>query len=148
MRDFYLFCYEWLTEETRLDLAEEKYEEEIKGDIKEITIEWVGTRKITDYFKYEIKAKYEINALKEVEIIRDGNKVKTNTGSVKISLKGTLIRDYDGKFETSGFQKFMRSIYEKWVIPARIEEYEEKLIGECDEFLNQVKAWMDLEGRK
>ena len=33
---FYQFCYEWLTEETGLDIMEDKYEEKIKGDKKEI----------------------------------------------------------------------------------------------------------------
>ena len=147
-KDFYKFAYEWLTEEFNLLVTEEKYEEKIKGSEKELKIEWVGVRKVTDYFKYEVKVKYEIKALKDVQIEKDGKRIKTNDGSVKTTIKGTLIRDYEGKFETSGFQKFLRSIYEKWVIPSRIEEYEEKLILKCDEFLQQIKAWLSLEGKR
>ncbi len=147
-KDFYQFCHEWLTEETNLDVEEEKYEEKIQGDEKEIKVEWKGTRKITDYFKFEMKVTFEIKGLINVEVVQNGVKVKTNKGSAKVKVRGTLIRDYESKFEGTSGKKFMRSIYEKWVIPSRIEQMEDKIVDDCDEFLSQAKAWLDLEGKK
>jgi hypothetical protein len=147
-KDFYKFCHEWLTEETGLDIAETKYEEKISGDSKNINVEWTGEKKVTDYFKFEIKVGFEIVKLTKVEVVQSGAKVQTNKGQVKISTKGILVKDYDGKFETSAFQKFLRSIYEKWVITSRIEQMKEELVGACDDFLGQAKAYLDLEGRK
>ncbi len=147
-KDYYKFCYDWLAEETGLDLAEEEYVEKIKGDIKDIDIKWSGTREVTDYFKFEIKVEYEIRALKDVQITEGNKKVKTNDGQVKLKVKGNLIRDYEGKFETTAFNKFLRSIYEKWVITARINQFEEKLFGDCDDFLQQAKAYLALEGKR
>jgi len=147
-KDLYKFCYDWLTEETGLLLVEEKYEEKLAGDAKEMKIDWVGTKKVTDYFKFEIKIRFILEKLTKIEITRDGAKVEANKGTVKIEVKGDLIRDYEGKFETTAFKKFLRSIYEKWVIPSRIEQYEDKIIEDCDEFLNQTKAYLDLEGKK
>lgn len=146
--DFYKFCYMWLNEEKSFDLAETKYNEKIKGDSKEIDVEWKGSAKITDYFKFEIKVEFKIIGLTDVEIVNDGRKTKTNNGEVEVKMKGVLVRDYDGKFEKSSSQKFLRSIYEKWIIPSRISEYEEKLISTCDEFLSQGKAFLDLSGRR
>lgn len=147
-KDFYKFCYQWLTEETGLDVAEEKYKESVKGNEKDIEIEWAGTRKITDYFKFDVKVKFVIKHLTDVEVNQDGKKIKTNNGEVETSIKGTLVRDFDGKFEKSAYKKFLRGIYEKWVIASRVEQFEEKLIGDCDEFLAQVKAYLDLEGKR
>ena len=147
-RDFYKFCYEWLIDETKVDLAEKKYVEKIKGSSKDIDVEWEGSKKMTEYFKFDIKIKFRILGLSEVEINDGGRKIKTNKGSVEISTKGTLVRDYDGKFETTAFRKFLRAIYEKWVIASRITEYEDKIAGACDEFLEQAKAYLDLEGKK
>ena len=70
------------------------------------------------------------------------------TGEIEIKVSGILVRDYQGKFEKDATRKFLRGIYEKWVIPARIEHYEDKIIGQCDEFLSQAKAYLDLEGKK
>ncbi|MEX0920132.1 MAG: hypothetical protein WDZ69_00945 [Candidatus Pacearchaeota archaeon] len=148
-RDFYKFCYEWVIEETRLDpFSEEKYEEKIKGNEKDVVIEWVGKKKFTDYFMMDMKIKFEIKPLKEVEIVQGGAKIKTNQGNTKITVKGDLVRDYEGKFEMSAFNKFLRSIYEKWVIKSRIEEYEGKVAKHCDDFLGQAKAYLDLEGKR
>lgn len=146
--EFYKFCYMWLNEEKNFDLAESVYKEKIKGDAKEIEIEWKGSSKVTDYFKFEIKVDFRILGLTDVEIVKDGHKIKMNKGDAEIKIKGTLVRDYDGKFEKSSFQKFLRSVYEKWIIPSRIDEYGEKLIGICDEFLGQAKAFLDLTGKR
>ena len=147
--DFYKFCHEWLTEETGLDIfSEDKYKEKLIGDSKDIEIKWRGWREITDYFKFEVEVVFDVKGLRNVELTQNGKKIKTNQGRVKVSVKGILIRDYKGKFEMSAFQKFMRSIYEKWVIPSRIEQLEGKLAGDCNEFLNQAKAYLDLEGKK
>jgi hypothetical protein len=147
-RDFYRFCYDWLTDETILDITEEKYSEKVVGDQKEVDIKWVGKRNVTDYFQYKINIDFRIRKLRDIEIVQGGVKIKTNEGDVEVKIKGSLVRDYKGKFERGASQKFLRGIYEKWIIPSRIEQYENKLITHCDEFLNQAKAWLDLEGRK
>lgn len=147
-KDFYKFCYEWLADESALSVTEEKYDEKLSGDSKNIEIEWACSKKVTDYFKFKIKVKFRIGNLKQTEVIQNGTKIKTNDGSVEVGIKGSLQRDYEGKFEKSATQKFMRSVYEKWVIPSRISEFEDKLASTCDTFLNQAKAWLDLEGQK
>ena len=147
-KEFYKFCYQWASEEMGYSISEDKYAEKISGDSKAIKVEWSGARKVTDYFKFSVSIKFEVLNLTSIEATQEGRKIKTNKGSVELKIKGTLIRDYDGKFEKTATQKFMRSIYEKWVIRPRIDEYEGKLVGECDEFLSQAKAFLDLEGKK
>jgi hypothetical protein len=147
-KEFYKFCYQWLSEEAGLSVVEEKYAEKISGDAKNIKVKWAGSRKVTDYFKFEVGVDFEVLNLTNVEVTKDGKKIKMNKGSIEIGIKGTLTRDYEGKFEKTPTQKFLRGIYEKWVIYSRIKEYEEKLIGDCNEFLTQAKAFLDLEGKK
>lgn len=147
-KDYYKFCYAWLTEETELDLAEKKYKEKLAGDTKTIQVKWEGEKKVTDYFKYIIKVEFFLTNMKKVEVQKGNAKLVMDKGAIKTIVKGTLARDYDGKFEGSAFRKFMRSIYDKWVIPSRIDQMEDKLAGKCDEFLNQAKAYLDLEGKK
>ena len=147
-KDFYKFCYEWLRDETGLDLLEDKYSEKIEGPVKNIDVDWTGKRKLTDYFKLEAKISFSVKGLSEVEMNQGGAKVKTNKGSIVVSIKGTLVRDYLGRFETTAFKKFLRGVYEKYVIQSAIEEYQGKIADYCDTFLNQAKAYLDLEGKK
>lgn len=148
--EFYKFCFEWLRDETGLGdtLIEEKYAEKLSGDSKNIEVEWSGSRKMTDYFKMEVKVTFRIIGLTNIEVTDGNRKIKTNKGSVEVSIKGTLVKDYEGRFEKSAIQKFLRGIYEKTVIPSRVSEYEGKVMGDCDEFLAQAKAYLDLEGKK
>ena len=145
---FYKFCYDHLTEEFGFYIAELKYAEKIMGDAKEIKIEWEGDKKITDYFKYIIKIDFNIIGLKNVEVQREGGKIQTNKGSVEINMKGILVSDYEGKYDTSPTLRFFRGVYEKWIIPSTIEQIEEKLISHCDGFLGEAKAYLDLEGKR
>ncbi|VVB83798.1 Uncharacterised protein [uncultured archaeon] len=145
---FYQFCYGWLTDETGLFLSEKKYKEKLSGDSKNIEVEWSGIKELTDYFKFEMEVNFKVIGLTSTEITNDGKKTKTNKGSIEITVKGNLIRDYKGKFEKTAFQKFLRGVYEKSVIASRIEQMQGKIISECDEFLAQAKAYLDLEGKR
>lgn len=148
-KDFYKFCYDWLSEETGLLLSEKKYKEKLSGDSKNIEIEWSGLKEVSDYFKFEIEIKFNILGLSNVEATNSGGKkVKTNKGSIEVGIKGTLVRDPKGRFEKNGFLKFLRGVYEKMIIASRIEQMEGKIISDCDEFLAQAKAYLDLEGKR
>jgi hypothetical protein len=148
-KDFYQFCYDWLTEQTGIgNLSEAGYSEKIVSDSKNIDIEWKGSKKITDYFRGVYGIKFKIMGMKDAEAQKGDMKISGNKGEVKISVKGILERDWQGKFEESGFQKFIRSIYEKWVIPQRVDKMEDVVVGDCDEFVSQAKAFLSLEGQK
>jgi len=146
--DFYKFCYDWLKEEMGLPMNEDKYAEKLSGDSKNIDVEWSGSSKLSDYFKIDVKVAFKVIGLTNVEITQDGQKIKTNKGAIEIGVGGTLVRDHQGKFEKSGFQKFLRGVYEKTVIPARVSQMEDKIINGCNEFLAQAKAYLDLEGKR
>lgn len=146
-KDFYQFCYDWLTDELGMEVMEEKYTEKIKEG-KDLEIKWVAEKDLTDYFRIQMKVGFKVFNLQKVEIVEDGAKIETNKGDIRLKVEGIIIRDYKGKFETTAFNKFLRGIYEKWVIPSRIEEFQAKIVGDSDEFLSQAKSYLDLEGTR
>ncbi len=147
-KDFYKFCFEWLEEETGLGVKETKYIEKVAGDSKEVEFEWEGSRAFTDYFKFNAKIKFRILQLQNVEIQQEGKKIKTNSGNFEIKMTGTLERDYDGKFVSSALKKFMRGVYDKYIIPSMVDQFEDVIATKSSEFLEQAKAYLSLEGRK
>ncbi len=146
-RGLYSFCHGFLDEELGLDPDETEYEEKLDGQAKEIKFTWEGSKKLTDYFKFKIKIKFEISQLTKVDIQQGAKKISTNKGSVKIKTVGTIEKDYSDKFSSSSTQMFMRSIYEKWVIPSRVGAMEDKIAGDCADFVNEAKAYLDLEAK-
>jgi len=148
-KDFYRFCHDWLIQETGLTIQEVKYVEKAKGETKDLDIEWKGWVKMTDYFKFDSKIEFKILFMREIEITDvNGKKIKTNQGSVEVKCKGILVRDWQGKFENNAFQKFLRALYEKWMIRPRIDQLEDKIFGDMGDFVEQSKAFLALEGRQ
>jgi hypothetical protein len=146
--DYYKFCYNWLMQEIGMNAFSEKtYSEKISGENKDIDIKWEGYKNLTDYFRMEVKIVFKVLKLKKVEAVKNGVKVNTNQAmSNELEVKGTLVRDYQGKFEKSALTKFWRGIYERWIISERIDQMENKVFSDLDEFVGQVKAYLALEG--
>jgi len=143
-RDLYGLLYDLLTDMGYF-VVEEQYSEKVKAEGKEIEIKWKASRKITDYFKFEIKVGWRILRLVDVEINKGGKKVKANKGDLEIKFAGVLIRDYESKFEVTPFHKFLRAVYEKYIIPNRIEQMEDKIIDDVIGLVNQTKSYLTLE---
>lgn len=146
-KDLYGFCFEWFDENDYI-VEEEQYIEKKKTDEKDVEIQWRAWKKVTDYFKFEIKLYWRILGMRDVEIVENGKKKKVNNAFVEIKFTGTLIRDWEGKWEGNAFQKFLREVYNKFLIRDRIEQMEDKLFEDCTELVDQIKAYFSVAGRR
>ena len=145
-KETYRFAYMWFVD-NGYDLIEKSYTEKIGGRGKEIEIEWAASKKISDYFKFAITAKWRILGLNDAEVEDNGKKVKMNSGDVEIAFTCTLEKDYEARWENNPFFKFLRDVYNRYIIRARIEAYETKLFFELDELNNQIKSYLALTAR-
>jgi len=147
-KETYNVLYEWLIDEG-YDVNEKTYKEVVgAGGAKEIVIDWVAYRKVSDYFRFRIKIEWHILGMTDVEVEIDGVKQKMNKGQFELKAQGILEKDYESRWENKPFIKFLRTMYDRYLITARIENYEGKLIGEVDEFVAQTKAYLALSGKR
>jgi hypothetical protein len=145
-KGFYSFANSWLKNES-YSVVEEKYGEKVSGNAKDIYFEWKASKGYSDYFKLEIGAKFIITGLTEVEIDADGKKSKSNKGYISIELKGTLIRDPESKWDSTPSWRFMRDLYNKYIIPKRIDDTRDKLVGDIKTFKEEMKSFLEISGR-
>ncbi len=82
----------------------------------------------------------------EVEI--DGKKQKTNKGSVQIEIKGHIIKDPDSKWDVSPFVRFIRDVYNKYIIPGKVEAIENIIFADVSKFKDEMKAFLELMGKR
>lgn len=146
-KDFYSFSYDWLRDQG-FDVSEKVYSEKVAGDSKDIDIEWEATKKVSDYFQFYVKLAWKILGMKSVEVQRDGKKIKTNSGVLEIKFKSVLVKDYESRWEDRPLWKFLRGVYDRYIVRSRIESYEDKLFGETDDLIAQLKAYLTIEGQK
>jgi len=144
--DVYNLAFSWLRDH-QYKLKEDLYNEKLSANGKEVIIKWTAERKVTDYFKYQIKADWHILGMKDAEVEVDGKKVGTNKGEVEIIFKANIIKDYEKRWEDQPRWKFLRGIYEKFVIQATIDEFEDDLENDAKDMIRDLKAFLNIPGR-
>ncbi len=146
-KELYRFTYDWLVDKGYW-VVEKEYTEKVNPNGKEVVIIWEAQKKVTDYFRFFLKIEWRILGMKDVEVEQDGVKVGMNKGNPEIKTSAILIKDYESRWAKSSFTSFLRSLYDRYVIRSRIEQMEDKLFSEGDEFLAQAKAFLALEGNR
>ncbi len=145
-KDLYGFCFDWLKDEG-YNVKEKEYVEKSSNFGKEITLKWTADKSVTDYFKNEIEVGWHILGMKDAEVEQEGKKISTNKGEVAITVKATLVRDYEERWEDKPLWKFLRGIYEKYVIRTTIDAYGGNLEDKAREYLKDIKAFLQISGR-
>ena len=144
----YAFAHSWLKNEEDYTVGEDKYSEKVSGNSRDISIEWSASKKMGDYFKAEIKIEFKVTDLTDVEVETDGQKKRVNKGKVSVDLKGALIKDYSSKWEDKPINKFLREVYNKYVIPQRVDNMEGKVAGDVNNLKEEIKSYLEMTGKK
>lgn len=145
-KDLYSFLYELLTNEGYF-INEKSYSEKVAGDAKEVEIKWEAKKKVSDYFQFMINVNWRILGMKKVTIKKEGKEMSMDSGSLELAFSVTLIKDYEERWENQPFWKFMRGVYDRYIVRTRIEEYGKKAIIEVNELINECKAFLELEAK-
>lgn len=149
MKATYKFARDWFVQE-EFNVIEESYAEKIGGGgSKELEIKWICSKKVSDYFRITVKIKWIVIGLTEVEVEIDGRKKKMNKiADMTLEIHGILEKDYSAKWEGTGMQKFFQEMYHKYIIPSRTEEKESQVQEAVQDFKEEMKAFLELSGRK
>ena len=145
-KSFYSYANDWLVEE-EFGVVERKYSEKVSGNSRNISFEWRASKKLSDYFKIEIKIEFEIENLTDVEVEIDGERKKTNKGKIKGKIKGSLVKDPDSKWDTAPFYRFIRDVYNKYIIPGKIDTFENLIRNNVKSFKEELKSFLELTGK-
>jgi len=144
-KEFYRYMYEFWRDYQYL-LIEKKYSEKIKAEGKDVEIEWVMLRKISDYFRFKIAVTTRVTKMVSVEVQEGGVKTSRDKGEIEIKFASWLEKDWDNKWEQNPITKFLRGMYDRYIIRSRAEFYEDKLKSELDEAMAQFKSFLALTG--
>ncbi|MFA5484751.1 MAG: hypothetical protein WC260_00655 [Candidatus Pacearchaeota archaeon] len=141
--ELYSFCFNWL-KDNGYGIKESEYVEKLSDFGKEIQLKWEGSRKVTDYFKFVINVEWHILGMSDAVIERDGKQEKTNKGEIKLSVSADLVKDYEDNWDKKPMIKFMRGIYDKYIIRTTIDNYGAVLKTDFGEYISQIKSFLEL----
>lgn len=147
-KNLYSYAHDWIKGE-KYSVTEDQYVEKVKGNSKEVEVYWTASKKITDYFKSELSIKWRILGMEDVEVEVAGKKTKMNKfAEIKIEIKGILIHDYSNQWNRTPQTNFLKGLYHKYIIPERKKQMEDKVEDDVKDFKEEIKAFLELTGKK
>ena len=112
----YKMMHAWIVNK-RLTFHEERYKDKVSTPFgNELEIKWNAERKVTEFIKEYIKIEFHLWDFAEVEVIKEGKKVKMNKARMEIKFFAELELDYNKKFSGSTFNQKLGKFYLEKVI--------------------------------
>jgi len=143
--DFYTKLKLWFDREGYGDefksFKEVKYVQRMKPNGKEIDIKWIAERDKSDYFSNSISITFMIMGIKDVEVQKNGKKVKMNSLNLEIKLFADLVKNRKGRWKKNSI---MKKIYENFVIKERIDSYKLELYQQIYILQDEIKDYLNL----
>lgn len=121
MEGLYRLIVQWL-KSRRYWFHETTYKHKIPSPFGvEEEIRFRAERKVDEYHEYDVDIYFHLWNMQEVEVIKDGKKVKLIKARLDITITGTMTLDYQGRFDKSPFYQKLRHFYHAYMIKDKIE---------------------------
>ena len=136
---------DWLMREKYSDPCEggeKKYAERIKPTGKQIEVVWNTSKKEEGgYFSLVIDVKFFVNNINEVDVEKDGKKIKLDNCEIEVEFSSKLVRNASKSWDENSF---MFKIYERYIIPDKIEQFKIESYKDTNKLMDEVKNFLNL----
>jgi hypothetical protein len=105
-----------------------------------------GTRDITEYVRFQISTHIWIRDIVDVEVVRDGEKVKLQEGAIQCEIYGQVIFDYGRMFGGSKFMQWLHRFYKSYIVRQTYHDvWEDDCILKMQELVARIKEILGTE---
>ncbi|MDP2750222.1 MAG: hypothetical protein Q8O89_05295 [Nanoarchaeota archaeon] len=116
----------------------------VKPEGKYVELEIIPWKKIKDYMKNEISVRTILSEVKEVEVDKDGVKIKLNQGKVQILIDGYLTTDFENKWENKPTFFLVRTLVEKYLFGPYTDKHKVALTEDAHLLHSTLKSFLNL----
>jgi hypothetical protein len=125
------------------DKYEHINEEQTTPEGRQIRLVLEPWKSITDYFKIIIRIKANFNDIKDIEVEKEGKKVRLNQGEVKMIFDGYVLSDRHGRWNKKPFLWFLSIIFNKYLFKENYNKAERWLLSDLDDFYQRIKSFLN-----
>ena len=144
IKGLYKVIDKWIAEH-HYDKVERKNFEDVYEHGRQIVMELLPYKKITDYAKIEIRIYIELTNVKDEVVEHDGIKQKYQRGEAFFSFDCFLITDYENHWETRATYYFIRTIVDKFIYKGYTKRFESEGKADATELINEIKTYLNME---
>ncbi len=141
--DLYNLINEWL-EEKGYDKREIQNFENVSPQGKYIELLMQPWKKITDYAKIEIRMRIIMSEVKEVDIEKDGARVRLNQGKVQMVFDAMLTTDYENRWEGKPVYFLTRELFNKYFYKPFHDWDIHVVKGDYNQLISLIKSYLNL----
>lgn len=133
----------WLYE-NGYDRWEKKNEEQVLETGRNIEVELRPWKKTSDYAKNDLRLRIFIKNMTDVEVDKEGKKVKMNKGDIQIIFDAFLETDYENRWESKPIYYFLRTLVDKYIFRIYTGKFTDKLAADTKDLHQRIKAFLNL----
>lgn len=145
MRDIFRLVNDWMADKG-YNPIEKRAHESVTKQGKQYELEFEPYKKYTDYAKGVIRIHITAHDVKDVELTRDGKKMKYQKGSIIITFDSWLETDYEHRWEAQPVFFVLRTLFEKLVAMPFLSGHIKGVRDDTLHLKEQLKAYLNLEG--
>lgn len=143
LAEFYRLLDSWFYEKG-WDKYEHVNQEQVTPEGRQIRLVLEPWKCITDYFKIIIRIKAHLHNVKDIEVEKEGQKVRLNQGEIKITFDGYVVSDRQGLWNKRPFFWFLTIIFNKYLFKEHYNKAERWLLSDFDDFYQKIKSFLNL----
>jgi len=151
MKHLYTLTREWLVEEGWATRKDEDFPEEFyfQKETQQWGVElwiWWRHKKNTknSYYRYLLDIDFHVLALKQSEIVRNGQKYKVDHADCEIMIKAKILSDAEDKWKNHPFLKHFQTIFWKRINKNIFEGYKRDLYQQVYRLQETMKSYLQL----
>lgn len=124
------------------------YENLYKDKPPELELEWIGERKLDDFYKYKIRLYFHLWDMKTVEAIKDGQKKKLTSCRMIVEFDPSVVVDYQNRWTENAFTEKLFGFYFKNIIKREFQlKIADPLWYISYRLQNVMKEYLEMETR-
>ncbi len=105
-----------------------------------------GKREISEYATFTVGVHLWARGMKDVEIIKDGEKVKMQEGYINFEIYASIEYDPEGRFQGNKFFQWLQDFYHHYVIKqVRTDVWEDDILLKQQQLLAHIKNFLGVE---
>lgn len=101
-------------------------------------------KNITDYFKIIIRLKINFTDVKDIEVEKEGQKLRLNQGEVKMLFDGYVVSDRRSLWNRRPFYWFLSILFNKYFFKEHYSKAERWLLSDLDDLYQRIKSFLNV----
>jgi hypothetical protein len=143
VKEFYKVVDRWFKDNS-YDRKEKLSSELVREGSKEIELVLQPWKNISDYAKFRFDIRIIMKGVKEVEIEKDGIKLKMQKAKVEVYIDAFLDTDIEHRWETKPLFFFLRTLVDKYVYKFYSDRYETLIKADVANLHSTMKSYLNL----